>query len=200
MMPKPLLERRVLADARVEIYDCGRADIRAGRIDRRVLATLAYLAESGMRPTVTSLMCGHGYYTASGNVSHHSSGNAVDIAAINDVPILGHQDDGRRDRAGRAQADAATGHDAARPDHLAARLRRRTPSPWATTPTTSTWASRPSFGANRRLGRQAFAVLRPGQWHDLLDRLREIENPVVPTRPSRYSVPTHKHRRHGADD
>ena len=55
LLPKTALERRVLADERIEIYDCGRDDIRAGRIDRRVLATLAYLAESGLEPTVTSL-------------------------------------------------------------------------------------------------------------------------------------------------
>ena len=30
-------------------------------------------------------------YTKSGNVSEHSSGNAVDIAAVNGMPILGHQ-------------------------------------------------------------------------------------------------------------
>src|SRR4029450_12312503 len=62
-----------------------------GQIDRRVLATLEFLAASGLRPTVTSLKCGHGYYTASGNVSNHRSGNAVDIAKINDTSILGHQ-------------------------------------------------------------------------------------------------------------
>ena len=59
-----------------------------------MLATLEYLAESGLRPTVTSLKCGHGFFTSSGNVSHHSSGNAVDIAKINGVPILGHQEPG----------------------------------------------------------------------------------------------------------
>ena len=45
-------------------------------------------------PTVTSLRCGHGYLTASGNVSEHSSGDAVDIAEINGIPILGHQGKG----------------------------------------------------------------------------------------------------------
>ena len=94
LLPKPQLERRVLADERIEVYECGRDDIRSGQIDRRVLATLAYLAESGLRPAVTSLKCGHGYYTSSGNVSHHSSGNAVDIAKINGIPILGHQEPG----------------------------------------------------------------------------------------------------------
>ena len=49
LMPKPLLEKRVLADERIEIYPCGRHDIRAGQIDRRVLATLEVLAERGFR-------------------------------------------------------------------------------------------------------------------------------------------------------
>ena len=29
---------------------------------------------------------------------------------------------------------------------------------------------RPLFGSNRKLGKQALAVLKPGQWSDLLDR------------------------------
>ena len=64
LMAKPLLERRVLSDQRVEIYPCGREDIRSGQVDRRVLATLEYLAESGLNPTVTSLKSGHGFHTA----------------------------------------------------------------------------------------------------------------------------------------
>ena len=47
LLPKPLLEKRVLADPRVDIYPGGRHDIQTGQIDRRVLATLEYLAESG---------------------------------------------------------------------------------------------------------------------------------------------------------
>ena len=70
---------------------CGREDIEAGRIDRRVLIVLRFLAWSGLHPTVSSLDCGHGYYTSSGNVSAHSSGNAVDISAINGIPIMGNQ-------------------------------------------------------------------------------------------------------------
>ena len=50
LLPKPQLERRVLADTAIEIYAGGRDDIRTGQIDRRVLATLEYLAESGLRP------------------------------------------------------------------------------------------------------------------------------------------------------
>ena len=141
LLPKPLLEKRVLSDPRIEVYECGRDDIRSGQIDRRVLATLSYLAESGLKPTVTSLKCGHGFYTASGNVSHHSSGNAVDIAAINGIPILGHQEAGGVTERRGAPADGPPG-DAA-PRRRSSRCSRSAapPSPWPITTTTSTWAS-----------------------------------------------------------
>jgi hypothetical protein len=188
LLPKPQLERRVLADERIDIYECGRDDIRSGQIDRRVLATLAYLAESGLRPGVTSLKCGHGYYTSSGNVSHHSSGNAVDIATVNGIPILGHQEPGgiteqsvRRlmqlqGTMAPAQiislfeiggATFAMGDHA---DHIHVGFQ-------------------PMFGENRKNGKAALAVLKPGQWSDLISRLGEIENPVVPTSPSKYALP-----------
>ena len=103
-MSKESLTQRVLADPRIEIYGCGRADIRSGQIDRRALATLAFLASSGLKPTVSSLKCGHGYMTASGNVSEHSMGTAMDIAAINGVPIVGHQGSGLDHRPSRSSA------------------------------------------------------------------------------------------------
>jgi hypothetical protein len=191
LLPKPQLERRVLADERIEIYPAGRDDIRSGQIDRRVLATLEYLAESGLRPTVTSLKAGHSYFTKSGNVSHHSSGNAVDIAAINGIPILGHQEPGGvTEQAVRRlmqlqgtmapaqiislfEIGGATFSMADHADHIHVGFQ-------------------PRFGANTKLGRQALAVLKPGQWSDLIDRLRELENPVVPTKPSKYAVPVEK--------
>ena len=40
------------------------------------------------------MKCGHGFFTASGNVSQHSSGNAVDIAMVNGIPIIGNQGKG----------------------------------------------------------------------------------------------------------
>jgi hypothetical protein len=188
LLPKPQLERRVLADERIEIYECGRDDIRSGQIDRRVLATLAYLAESGLRPTVTSLKCGHGFYTSTGNISHHSSGNAVDIAEINGIPVLGHQEAGGvTDQTVRRlmllqgtmapaqiisllEIGGATFAMADHNDHIHVGFQ-------------------PMFGANRKLGKAALAVLKPGQWSDLLERLGELENPVVPTKPSKYALP-----------
>jgi hypothetical protein len=194
LLPKPLLEKRVLSDTRIDIYECGRDDIRSGQVDRRVLATLAYLADSGLKPTVTSLKCGHGFYTSSGNVSHHSSGNAVDIAMINGIPVLGHQEPGGvTEQAVRRlmqlqgtmapaqiislfEIGGATFAMADHHDHIHVGFQ-------------------PMFGANRKLGKQALAVLEPGQWSDLISRLGEIENPVVPTKPSKYALPAHDDKR-----
>jgi hypothetical protein len=194
LLPKPLLERRVLSDTRIQVYPCGRQDIKTGQINRRVLATLAYLAEVGLRPTVSSLKCGHGFYTKSGNVSHHSSGNAVDIAAINDIPILGHQEEGGITHQTVRRLLMMQG--TLQPAQVISLLDLGGP----------TFAMgdhadhihvgfTPLFGANRKQGQQALQILKPGQWADLVDRLGEIDNPVVRLRTSRYSLPAKKGKR-----
>ncbi|MGE5280708.1 MAG: lytic murein transglycosylase [Chloroflexota bacterium] len=94
LLPKEALERRVLRDKSLSIYDCGRRDVASGRIDRRVLAMLEYLVSKGFRLKISSLECGHSTLTSSGSVSEHSSGDAVDIAAIDGVPVAGHQGPG----------------------------------------------------------------------------------------------------------
>lgn len=88
------LARLVLESRRVLIYPGGHADIKSGFTDVRVLVLLRYLASRHREVTVTSLTTGHGFLTASGNVSLHSHGRAVDIAALNGTPILGHQEPG----------------------------------------------------------------------------------------------------------
>ena len=47
---------------------------------------------------------------------------------------------------------------------------------------------RPLFGGNGALGEQVNAVLKPNQWVKLIDRLNEIDNPVVPVKPSRSAL------------
>jgi hypothetical protein len=187
LLPKPQLERRVLADDRIEIYAAGRDDIRSGQIDRRVLATLEYLAESGLSPTVTSLKSGHGFYTASGNVSEHSSGNAVDVAKINGIPILGHQEAGgvAEETVRRLMRLQGT----MQPHQVISLLELGGP-----TMAMADHADHIHIGFRSKSTR----VFKPGQWTSLLDRLREIENPVVPVKPSQFSLPVKK--RAGAGD
>jgi murein DD-endopeptidase MepM/ murein hydrolase activator NlpD len=94
LLPKEALEQRVLHDKSLSIYQCGREDIATGKIDRRVLAVLEYLVSQGFRLTISALECGHSTYTTSGNVSEHSTGDAVDISEIDGVPVTGHQGPG----------------------------------------------------------------------------------------------------------
>jgi Transglycosylase SLT domain/Peptidase family M23 len=193
LLPKPLLEKRVLSDERIEIYECGRDDIRSGQIDRRVLATLAYLAESGLRPGVTSMKCGHGFYTSSGNVSEHSSGNAVDIATVNGIPVLGHQEPGGVTEQAVRRLMQLQGTMA--PHQVISLFEIGGPTLAMADHNDHIHVGfQPMFGSNKKLGKQALAVLEPGQWSDLIGRLREIENPVVPTKPSKYSLPAKKKR------
>jgi hypothetical protein len=156
-----------------------------------VLATLAYLAESGLRPTVSTLKSGHGYFTSSGNVSHHSSGNAADISEINGVSILGHQEPGGVTDQSVRRLMRLQG--TMRPSQIISLL-----DLGANTLAMGDHNDhihvgfRPRFGSNRKLSKQAQAVLKPGQWPKLLKRLGEIENPVVPLKPSKYALPVKK--------
>jgi hypothetical protein len=91
---KRRLARQVLDSTRLVIYPGGRHDIATGFTDVRVLVLLRYLSSRYREVTVTSLTTGHSFFTASGNVSNHSYGQAVDIAALNGRPILGNQEPG----------------------------------------------------------------------------------------------------------
>jgi murein DD-endopeptidase MepM/ murein hydrolase activator NlpD len=192
MMPKALLEKRVLNDSRIRIYPGGRIDIKTGQIDRRVLAVLAFLAESGLNPTVSSLKGNHGYHTTSGNVSEHSSGNAVDIAAVNGIPIVGHQDRGGITE--QTVRRLMTLQGTMRPHQIISLL-----SLGQNTLAMSDHNDHihvgfhPMYGNSKKVGTQAQSVLQPGQWSDLIGRLKQIQNPVVPTSPSRYALPARHH-------
>ncbi len=78
---------RVLADTRISIYAGGISDIRAGRVDARVLDALSMMAARFGQLSVTSLISGHGVYTSSGNISEHTYGCAVDIGTLNGIVI-----------------------------------------------------------------------------------------------------------------
>jgi hypothetical protein len=91
---KRRLARQVLESRRLVIYPGGRHDIGSGFTDVRVLVLLRYLSSRYREVTVSSLTTGHSFFTASGNVSNHSYGQAVDIAALNGRPILGNQGPG----------------------------------------------------------------------------------------------------------
>jgi hypothetical protein len=91
---KPRLQRRVLRDEHIVIYPGGRVDVALGHVDVRVLVLIRYLRVTFHYVTVTSLISGHRYYARPGVVSAHMYGLAVDIAAVDRVPIIGNQQPG----------------------------------------------------------------------------------------------------------
>jgi murein DD-endopeptidase MepM/ murein hydrolase activator NlpD len=188
LMSKPELERHVLADSRVQIYACGREDIQTHQIDARVLRTLAVLSAKGFRLMITSLKCGHSVYTTSGNVSDHSSGNAVDIAMVNGQPILGNQGPGSITEA--VIRELLEMQEPNLCDQIISLMDMGGP--------TFTMADHadhihcgftPQYGTAKTT-EQLQAVLKPGQWSRLLDRIGKIDEPKVPNNPSKYSLPT----------
>jgi transglycosylase-like protein with SLT domain/peptidase M23-like protein len=197
LMSKEALQRRVLDDPNVDIYDCGRRDIEAGSIDRRVLATLEFLSASGLKPTVTSLECGHGEMTSSGNVSEHSTGDAVDIAKVNGIPILGHQGPGSiTDIAVRR---LLTLQGVMKPHQIITLMAYPNADNTLALPDHNDHIHvgfRPMTGA----GAQKFdSVLKPGQWDKLIARLGTLENPTVSLQPSKFAVPVRASTAHAGE-
>ncbi len=189
LMSKESLQRSVLANPRIDLYKCGRSDVRAGAIDRRVLATLEFLAASGLRPTVSSLHCGHGFYTASGNVSEHSAGSAVDIAAVNGVPIQGHQGAGSITEI--TIRSLLTLQGTMKPHQIISLMTFDGADNTISLPDHADHIHvgfRPEFDPNSKQGRKVAAVLKPKQWIKLIDRLGKIDNPEVLTSPSKYAT------------
>jgi hypothetical protein len=198
LMSKEALVRRVVSNPRIDIYECGRRDVRAGQVDRRVLATLEFLAASGLRPTVTSLKCGHSYLTKGGSVSHHSSGNAVDIAAINGITIT-PETQGAGSITELTIQRLLTLQGTMKPDQIISLMEFEG--------TDNTFAMgdhhdhihvgwQPLYGTNRKLARQVNAILKPKQWIKLIDRLGEIDNPTVRRAPSKYALKSKRHASH----
>jgi hypothetical protein len=187
LMSKDALQTRVLRNARITMHVGGRTDIQTGRIDRRVLATLEYLAANGLRPSVSSLYR-NGSITTSGNLSHHATGTAVDIAAINGIPILGHQGKGSiTDIAVRRLLEL---QGAMRPDQI---ITLMTYPGASNTVAMGDHADHIHVGfrpvdTDASTGRAVSAELKPGQWFRVIDRLNKIENPVVRAKPSPASI------------
>jgi murein DD-endopeptidase MepM/ murein hydrolase activator NlpD len=199
LLSKEALQKRVLADSGLDIYQCGREDIETGRIDRRILAVLEYLRSKGFTLRISALECGHGILTESGNVSEHSTGDAVDIAEIGGVNVTGHQGPGTlvheliedvlqlqgpmephqvislEDFPGEVSFAEASHY-----DHVHIGYR--------------------PVEAGNPLESQFQALLKPNQWQHLINRLGKIENPKVPIEPSKYSVPDHPKNGKGLDD
>ena len=102
-------------------------------------------------------------------MSHHSSGNAVDIAKVNGIPILGHQEPGGITEQTVRRLMQLQGTMA--PDQIISLFEIG-----GATLAMADHADHIHIGFSP----EPATVFSPLQWTDLLEQLRQIENPVVP--------------------
>ncbi len=189
LMSKEQLTQRILADPHVQIYACGLRDIAAGLIDRRVLATVEFLSASGLNPYVSGLQCGHSLNGTTGTDAAGATGASVDIAKINHIPVLGHQGPGSiTDIAIRR---LLTLQGSMRPDQIISSIAYKGQSNTLALPDHKNRIQitfTPDFGTNKKLSKQVKSLLQPGQWVQLINRISQIPEPVVPIAPSKYAL------------
>jgi hypothetical protein len=185
---KQQLEQQVVANHGIALSRCGRGYMKSGQVDRRVLASLEFLAVSGLRPTVSGLPCARSRAEAA------SAGGAdvqsVDIAAINGVPVAGHQGPG-------SIADSAIRKLLA----LQGPLRPRQIVSLTRYPGTDNTVAMADHGdrigvsfaqphtATARVAGAFGTAISPTQWIQLIVRLGEIPSPVVRSGHSTASIP-----------
>lgn len=185
---KRQLEQQVAHDASVHMHACERREVQTGRVDRRVLAMLEFLAVSGLKPTVTGIGCAPTAPTIAGNVPA-AGGETVKITAVNAIPLAGHQ--GQGSIADTTIRRLLTLQGANRP----LRILSATNVPGTANTFVKSSArdyisvafSPPSGGGARTA---AFgSVLSAKEWIKLIARLGEIPDPTVAGGPSPAAVP-----------
>jgi murein DD-endopeptidase MepM/ murein hydrolase activator NlpD len=185
---KAQLQARVLADPHVSIYACGRRDVQAGAIDRRILAAIEFLSVSGLDPTISGLECGAGQ---NGVDAAGRTGSSMDISAINNIPIAGHQGAGSITDITIRRLLTLQG--AMQPADIISDMSYKGQSNTLSLPdhTNRIQVSyTPAYGTNRKLSGEVKSLLKPAQWIQLIDRIGQIPEPSVPTRPSAYAIKT----------
>jgi hypothetical protein len=183
---KQQLQQRILTDPHVQIYACGRRDIQAGLIDRRILGTLEFLSASGLDPTISSLQCGH---TQTGTSAANATGSSVDISQINGIPLQGHQGSGSITDITIRRLLTLQG--TYKPDQIISLNSYKGQPNTLALPDHNNHLQieyTPQYGQNKALSAQITSALKPGQWIHLISRISQIPEPTVPTAPSRYAT------------
>ncbi len=189
LMSKEQLQNRVLTDPHAKIYACGRRDIQAGLIDRRVLGVIEFLSASQLYPTVSGLECGHSANGSTGVDAAGATGASVDISAINTIPLLHHQGPGSITDITIRRLLTLQG--IYKPDAIVSLMSYKNQQ---NTIKMSDHANRvqvsytPLFGQNKSLSSTLATLLKPGQWIQLINRINSLPEPVVPIAPSKYAI------------
>jgi hypothetical protein len=186
LMSKEQLQNRVLEDPHVAIYACGRRDIQDGNVDRRILAVIEFLSASGLDPTVSGLVCDAGQNSID---QAGQTGASMDLSAINNVPIKGHQ--GAGSVTDLAIRRLLTLQGIFKPDEIISTMTYKGQTNTLNLPDHQNRIQisyTPQFGDNKKLSSQVAQALKPGQWIQLINRIGQLPEPIVPIAPSQYAV------------
>jgi len=189
LMSKEQLQNRVLNDPHVVVYACGRRDIQAGLIDRRILAVIEFLAASDLDPTVSGLECGHSLSASTGVDAAGATGASLDISKINNIPIKGHQGPGSITDITIRRLLTLQG--TFRPSAIVSLMSYKGQTNTISLPDHANRIQisyTPLYGQNKKLSAEIASMLRPGQWIQLINRISQIPEPVVPIAPSKYAI------------
>jgi hypothetical protein len=189
LMSKSQLTNRLLNDPRVSIYACGRRDIQAGSIDLRILRVIEFLSTSGLDPTVSGLKCGSSPTGSGGVDAAGATGDSVDISAINNIPIKGHEGSGSITDLTIRRLLTLQG--AMKPTAIASLMSYKGQNNTVSLPDHSNRIQvsyTELYGQNKQLSREIKSILQPGQWIQLINRISQIPEPVVPITPSKFAI------------
>jgi hypothetical protein len=115
----------------------------------------------------------------------------MDISAINNIPIKGHQGSGSVTDITIRRLLTLQG--ALAPDEIVSLMSYKSQP---TAIKLSDHADRIQiaytqlYGANKKLAQVAGSILQPGQWTKLINRISQINEPIVPISPSKYAIKT----------
>jgi hypothetical protein len=141
------------------------------------------LAASGLEPSVSGLECGHSVDAAG------ATGSSVDISKINGIPLQGHQGAGSITDITIRRLLTLQG--AMKPTQMISLMSYKGQTNTLALPDHADRlqiAFTPLFGQNRKLSQQIASILKPGQWIQLISRISQIPEPIVPIAPSRFAI------------
>jgi hypothetical protein len=174
---KARLERQIARERDIVLPACERRLVADGRVDRRVLAVVQFMASSGIAPTVTEGSC--------------RSNNAVGISSIGSAPVVG----------ANGEASSAAARAVQRLLRLQGTMRPLRISGPAGLPKASNVVTIPghpdririSYGLHGAHGAHVASLLggglSPAQWVELIARLGQIPDPNVSDKPSPAAIP-----------
>ncbi len=154
-----------------------------------MLAAIEILSASALHPTVSGLECGHSLTASTGVDAAGATGASADISAINRVPILGHQ--GRGSIADIAIRRLLTLQGAMAPNEIVSLMSYKSQTNTLSLPDHANRiqvAYTPLFGENKKLSAEITSILRPAQWIQLISRINQIPEPIIPISPSKYAI------------